>query len=97
MIALCHRGGVINSTIAIAAAKGLIQSSSDPDLKRMKINTSWAQSLFRRMVFVRRMAITAKTPILDKARKEIELVFVHKIVQKVEKHNIPHSLIINAN
>ena len=33
LIALCHRGGVVNSTIAIAVAKGLIQSSSDPDLK----------------------------------------------------------------
>ena len=28
--ALHHRGGVVNSTIAIAAAKRLIQSSSDP-------------------------------------------------------------------
>ena len=49
------------------------------------------------MGFVRRMATTAKIPIPDKARKEIELVFMHKIVQKVEKHNIPHSLIINAD
>ena len=97
LIALRHRGGVVNSTIAIAAVKGLIQSSSDPDLKRIKINTSWAQSLFRRMGFVRRMATTAKVPIPDKARKEIELIFMHKIVQKVEKHNIPHSLIINAD
>ena len=97
MIALRHRGGVVNSTIAIAAAKGLMQSSSDPDLKRIKINTSWAQRLFRRMGFVRRMATTAKIPIPDKARKEIELVFMHKVVQKVEKHNIPHSLIINAD
>ena len=32
LIALRHRG-VVKSTIAIAAAKGLIQSSSDPDLK----------------------------------------------------------------
>ena len=97
LIALRHRGVVVNSTIAITAPKGLIQSSSDPDLKRIKINTSWAQSLFRRMEFVRRMATTVKIPILDKARKEIEFVFMHKIVQKVEKHNIPHSLIINAN
>ena len=97
MIALRHRDGVVNRTIAVAAVKGLIQSSSDPDLKRIKINTSWAQSLFRRMGFVRRMATTAKIPIPDKARKEIQLVFMHNIVQKVEKHNIPHSLIINAD
>ena len=46
LIALRARGGVVNSTTAIAAAKGLIQTSSDPNLKRIKINTSWAQSLF---------------------------------------------------
>ena len=45
------------------------------------------------MGFVRRMTKTAKIPIPDKARKEIELVFMHKIVQKVEKHN----MIINAD
>ena len=93
LIALCHRGGVVSSTIAIAVANGLIQSSSDADLKRIKINTSWAESLFRRMGFVRRMAATAKIPIPEKACKEIELVFMHKIVQKVEKHN----MIINAD
>ena len=49
------------------------------------------------MGFVRRMATAAKTPIPDKARKEIELVFMHKIVQKVVKHNIPHSMIISAD
>ena len=49
------------------------------------------------MIFVRKKAITAKIPILDKARKEAELVFMHKIVQKVEKRNIPHSLIITAD
>ena len=43
------------------------------------------------------MATTAKIPIADKARKEIELDFRHKIVQKVEKRNILHSLIINAD
>ena len=36
LIALRHKGGVVNSTIAIGAAKGLIQSRSDPDLKQSK-------------------------------------------------------------
>ena len=49
------------------------------------------------MGFVRRMSTTAKIPIPDKARKEIELSFMLKIVEKVEKHNTPHSLIINAD
>ena len=97
LVALRHRGGVVNSTIAIATAKGIIRNSPNPESKKLIINTSWAQSLFRRMGFVRRMATTAKIPIPDKARKEIEFVFMHKIVNKVEKHNIPDSLIINAD
>ena len=51
LIALCHRGGAVNSTVAIAVAKGLIQSSSDSDLKRIKINNLWAQNLFRKTFF----------------------------------------------
>ena len=66
LIALRDGGGVVNSIIAIAAAKGLSQSISNPDLKRIKITTSWAQSLFRRMRIVRRMATTTKIPISDK-------------------------------
>ena len=97
LVALRHRGGVVNTTIAIAIAKGLIRSSSDPELKSIKINATWAQSLFRRMGFVRRMATTAKVPIPEKPRKEIEFVIMHKIFQKVEKHHIPPSLIINAD
>lgn len=96
LVALRHRGGVVNSTIAIATAKGIIQNSPNPESKKLIINTSWAQSLFRRMGFLRRIATTAKIPIPDKARKEIEFVFMHKIVNKVEKYNIPDSLIINA-
>ena len=38
------------------------------------------------MGFVKRMAATAKIPVPDKAHKENELVFMHKIVQKVKKH-----------
>ena len=56
-----------------------------------------AESLFRRMSYKRRFGTTSKVPIPDKARNEIELIFMHKIVQKVEKYNIPHSLILNAD
>ena len=56
-----------------------------------------AESLFRRMSYKRRFGTTSKVPIPDKARNEIELILMHKIVQKVEKYNIPHSLILNAD
>ena len=43
------------------------------------------------------MSTTVKSHILDKASKEVEIVFMHKIVKKMEKYNIPHDLVINAN
>lgn len=44
------------------------------------------------------MVTTAKAPIPGKTPKEIELVFMHKIVQEIEKkYEILHSLIINSN
>ena len=43
------------------------------------------------------MSTTAKVPIPDKARKEIEFAFMPNIVKKKEKHNIPHDLLINAD
>ena len=40
---------------------------------------------------------SSKTDIPDKARKEIEFLFLHEIVTKVEKHNIPPELILNID
>ena len=97
LLALRKRGGVVNTTIAIATATALIESSTEEHLKKIKLTRNWAQSLFRRMKFTRRVATTAKVPIPEKTRKEIELVFMHRIVQKVEKYSIPPSLIINID
>ena len=63
----------------------------------MVIGETWTQSLFRIMGCKRRFNTTCKVPIPDKARNETELIFIHKIVQKVEKYNIPHSLIFDAD
>ena len=49
------------------------------------------------MCFVRRIATTVKVPIPEKARKDIEFVFMHIIVHKIEKYQIPHSLVLNAD
>ena len=60
-------------------------------------SSSWAQSLFRRMGFVRRRWTTAKLEIPDDAFKEAQLLFTHDIVSKVDKYNISDSLIINID
>ena len=61
------------------------------------INTTVAKSLFARMNFVKRRKTSSKVDIPDKARKEIEFLFLHEIVTKVEKHNIPPELILNID
>ena len=92
---LSNRGAVITWTIANAAAKALIRKYpgvvGDTDVD----SSFWAQSLFRRMGFSRRRKTSTKVDIPISARKEIEYLFLHEIVSKVEKYSIPDSLIIN--
>ena len=59
--------------------------------------SSWAQSLLRRMKFVRRLGTTGKVPISEDLRKELELSYLYGIVSKIEKNNIPHSLVLNLD
>ena len=47
------------------------------------------------MGFKRRIATTGKLTIPEGARKEAELIYLHKIVSDVEKHSIPSSLVVN--
>ena len=49
------------------------------------------------MGFVRRRGTTAKLEIPDGVFKEAQLLFTHDIVSKVDKYNIPDSLIINID
>ena len=59
--------------------------------------TSWARSLFQRMGYVRRAGTTAKVPITADLKKEIELTYLHGIVNIIEKYNIPPSLVLNLD
>ena len=94
---LSKKGSVINTTVANATAKALISKypyvAGDIDVN----SSRWAKSLFARMNFVKRRKTSSKVDIPDKARKEIEFLFLHKIVTKVEKHNIPAELILNID
>ena len=57
----------------------------------------WAKmNYFGRMNFVKRRKTSSKVDLPDKARKEIKFLFLHEIVTKVEKHNIPPELILNV-
>lgn len=94
---LSKKGSVINTTVAHAVARALITKyphiAGNVDVE----SSRWAKSLFARMNYVRRRKTSSKVDIPENARKEIEFLFLHEIVSKVEKHNIPPELIINID
>jgi hypothetical protein len=95
--ALRSKGGVVNTVVA-AVAKALIGKSSDESLKVLDLdNSSWAESLFVRMGFVKRACTTARPEIPEGARKESEIIYHHEITSLVENYLIPPSLVINID
>ena len=95
--ALSNRGGVINTRIANATGNALIKGN--PGVAGdIDVNSSpYAAILFRRMGFVKRCKTLFKIHIPDSARKEIEFLFHHDIVSRVEEFNILETLIINID
>ena len=55
-------------------------------------SSRWAKILFARMNFVKRRKTSSKVDIPEGPDKEIEFIFLHDIVSKVEKYNIPSAL-----
>ena len=49
------------------------------------------------MGYVRRLATNGKVGILEKLKAEIETVYLYDIVQKINEHKIPSSMIINLD
>ena len=98
LLSLRRTGGLVSSAVAISAAKALIARNPQYNLSHIDLDSShWAQSLFRRMGFKKRMQTTGKVEIPEGARKEAELLYLHNIVTIVEKYEIPHSLIMNLD
>ena len=58
---------------------------------------SSAQSLFRRMKFVRRFTTTGKVPVPEALCKELGKTYLHGIVTKIEENDIPLSLALNLD
>ena len=96
LTSLSNRGGVINTVIANATAHALMMRYPNVVGEIEVDNSRWAKSLFKRMGFVRRRKTSSKIDIPEGARKEIEYLFLHDIVSKVEEFN-PPSLIINLD
>ena len=71
LVALPSKGGVVNAIATVTVAKTLIEKSSDESLKVLHLdNSSWGESLFVRMGFIKRTCITTRPEIPGGARKE---------------------------
>ena len=97
LLTLRSRGVVVSRTIATDIARALIARNPQYNLGHVKIDSSWAYSLFRRMGFKRRMRTTGKAEIPEGVRKEAELLYLHDIVSIVKKHYIPSHLVMNLD
>ena len=69
-----YKGGVVNSTVAIATATALANTYPLLEKDNITLGRSWAQSIFRCMGFVRRRATTGKVEIPQGAQKEVDCV-----------------------
>ena len=79
----------MTQTIAESVAIALIKRHPELNLDHIHLpGSSWAQSLLRRMKFVRRLGTTGKVPISEDLRKELELSYLYGIVSKIERNNI---------
>ena len=96
LLALRSRGGVVPRTFTIATAGALISRNPQYNLGHIKIDSYWAQSLFRRMGFKRRMRTTGKLKIPKGARKQAELFYLRDN-SIVEKHDIPSHFVMNLD
>ena len=92
-----RKGGVVNTVVAIATAKVLIAQSDQQHLKVLDLDSlSWAKRLFQRMVLlVSQNYFKAEIP--ERAKSEAALIPHHQIVDLVEKHHIPSSMVINID
>ena len=78
----------------MALIKRYPEEKLDPiDLKQL----CWAQIMFRRTGFARRLGTTGKVPIPDSLKKELEKSYLHGIVKKIEDNDIPPSLVLNLD
>ena len=92
-------GGIVNSAIARAAAKGIVLSHDRSLLfengGHIELTKSWAKSLLKRMNMVKRKGTTSKnTFVVENVMQEIDK-YLKSIESKVEMYKILPELVIN--
>lgn len=91
-------GGIVNSRIVIAAAKGIITARDKTQLFEyggpIFLDKPWAKSILKRLGMVKRKG-TKEVKSLPGDFEQIKKEFLDRIQTAVKTHNIPDSLIIN--
>ena len=91
-------GGIVNHSIVIAAAKGIVSYKNPALLKEhggpLDLERPWAESFLRRLGYIKRKATKAphKSP---EDFAEAKLGFYQRIKSEVETWSIPLALIVN--
>ena len=91
-------GAPVTTSIAIATATGIVSKTKRTSLQEyggpVALTKSWAQSLLRRMGFVKRKGGT-KTRILPMNLDELRTTFLEQIQINVDSEEIPPQLVLN--
>lgn len=99
LTSLRENGGVVNTSIAVATATGIVKRKAPHLLKQngghLEISKSWAQSFFRRTGFCKRHATTGKLPLPQPFILEQRKRFAQEIGRLAAEHSIPETMIIN--
>ena len=94
---LTKRGGVINAVVTNPTAKTLISKYPNAVANVDTKSSRWAQSLLRRMSFVKRRKISSKVNTPERVQKEIEFLFLHHIISMVAEYHTLPDLIVNID
>lgn len=93
-----EEGGILNSTIVRAAAKGIISFRDKTLLQEnggyIELSSSWAKSFLHRHNYVKRKG-TKCARHLPENFEELRTEFLERISTLVQEHDIPDAMIIN--
>ena len=98
LVRLREKGGVVNTAIAMASARGIVLKLNQTSLAEfgghIDITKNWAKSLLHRMDFVKRKR-TTKSKVTVENFERIKADFQREIATTVAMEDIPAELVFN--
>ena len=98
ILKLREHGCAVNTTVVIAAARGLTRIIEPTRLNECggpaTLSVSWAKSLLKRMNFTKRR-VSTKSLVPSQDVEEVRKEFLSELMEAVELHEVPPDLIFN--